>query len=190
MSSRRTSVTAEKLESYELLIETATDDLQDHLDSIDEKLEAIFRRAVTESNSDSTELSVMKEERLSTQRCLQICDELSEHIKRISLPSGRGSYTPGPIDIQGLPEKTMHEGLRDCRNSLVSTVAKLERHMKDLTDKMVAKSRAVMASEDDIADLVRLQEEWETARHCVSICSKAEDHLEENISVIENNAHW
>jgi len=45
-----------------------------------------------------------------------------------------------------------------------------------------------MTSEEDLAELVRLQEEWETTRQSREICSKAEMHLKENISTIDNYA--
>ena len=186
--SRRSSVTAEKLASYKALIETATDDLQDHLGTIDEKLEAILQRSVSDSNPDSKELRLMKEERLSTQRCLQICDQLSEHINQIKIPPTRSSVSPGAIDARSIPEQAINEGLQNCRNSLIFTTAKLEKYMKDITDRMVARSKTGMMSEDDVADLARLQEEWETARQGVIFCSQAEDYLKENVSVIENDA--
>lgn len=44
------------------------------------------------------------------------------------------------------------------------------------------------ASQEDIAKLLRLQEEWETTRQCMHICSKAGTHLDENASTIDNYA--
>jgi hypothetical protein len=45
-----------------------------------------------------------------------------------------------------------------------------------------------MTSEEELADLVRLREEWETAHQCIDICSKADIHLKENITTIDNYA--
>jgi hypothetical protein len=186
--SRKSSVTAESLESYKDLIKTATDDLQAHLESIDEKLEIIFRQTETESNSDATELRLIKEERLSTQKCLQICDQLSDHINQIQLTPKRSASSPGPIDSDAIPERITNEGLQECKNSLALTAARLERHMKDIMDRLVTKSKTAMTSEDEVADLTRLREEWETARQCMDICSKADNHLKENVSTIDNYA--
>jgi Fungal N-terminal domain of STAND proteins len=188
LASRKSSVTVECLESYKDLIKTATDDLQAHLESIDEKLETIFRRTVTESTSDATELSLIKEERLSTQKCLQICDQLSDHINQIQLTPKRSARSPGPIDSDAIPERFTNEGLQECKNSLALTAARLERHMRDTMDRLVTKSKTGMNSEDDVADLARLQEEWETTRQSVDICSKADNYLKENVSTIENYA--
>ena len=74
--SRRTSATVERLNEHKALIEIATEDLSDHLESIDEKLEMIFKQTVTEVGPDSVRLQAMKEEKLSAQRSLQIGGQL------------------------------------------------------------------------------------------------------------------
>lgn len=143
---------------------------------------------MTESNPDVTELKLIKEERSSTQRCLQICDQLSEHINQIQLNTKRDASSPGPNDPDAIPEMVTDQGLQECRNSLAHTVARLERHMKDVMNQLVAKSKTAMTSEDEIANLARLREEWETARQSVDICSRADSYLKENVSKIDNYA--
>ena len=186
--SRKSSVTAESLEVYRDLIKTATCDLEAHLQNIDEKLESIFGQTVTERGSDAMELQLIKEERTSTQKCLQICAQLSEHINQIDLTPERSGSSPGPMDPDPLSERLTIEGLQECKNSLTLTAAKLEGYMKDLIDRLVTKSKTAMTSDDELADLVRLREEWETARHCRDICSKADMHLRESSSTIDNYA--
>ena len=100
----------------------------------------------------------------------------------------RSASSPGPIDSDAIPERVTNEGLQECKNSLTLTVARLEGHMKDLVDRLVTKSMTAMTSEDDVADLVRLREEWETTRQSMDICSKADNHLKENTSTIDNYA--
>lgn len=186
--SRKSSVTAEGLEGYRDLIKTTTDDLEAHLQSIDEKLEAVFGQTMKDSGSDTMELRLMKEERMSTQKCLQICTKLSDHINQIQVVPKPSSSSSGPMDPDVLPEIITNEGLQECKNTLSVTAAKLEGYMKDLVDRLVTKSRIAMTSEEELADLVRLRDEWATARQCRDICSKADVHLKENISTIENYA--
>ena len=143
---------------------------------------------MTESDSDATELRLIKEERLSTQKCLEICDQLTEHIDQIQLPPKRSASSPGPIVPDAVSERVTNEGLQECRNSLNLTAARLERHMKDLMDRLITKSKTAMTSEDELADLARLREEWETTRQCMGICSKADNHLRETVSIIDNYA--
>jgi hypothetical protein len=67
------------------------------------------------------------------------------------------------------------------------TAEKLEKHIRDLTDRLLAKSKREMTSEEYL-DLQRLRDEWDTARQCMDICSKADTRLRENVSTIENYA--
>jgi len=143
---------------------------------------------VTESDSDAAERRLIKEEQLSTQKCLQICAQLSDHINQIQLMPKRSGSSLGLNDPDALPVRVTNMGLQECKNSLILTAAKLERHMQDLMDRLVTKSKTAMTSEEDVADLARLRDEWETARQCMDICSKADNHLMENISTIDNYA--
>ena len=143
---------------------------------------------MTESGSDATEQRRIKEERLSTQRCLQICAQLSDHIDQIQLRPTHSSTSAG-IDVpDAFPEKVTNVGLQECKDSLKLTAAKLERHMQNLMDHFVTRSKKTMVSSEDVADLMRLREEWETTRQCIEICSKADTHLKEDISTIDNYA--
>ena len=65
-SSRQSSIAADSLESYKEMIETTTDDLETHLESIDEKLENIIAKNTRDSNTDAREIQLIEEERLST----------------------------------------------------------------------------------------------------------------------------
>lgn len=183
--SRKSSVTAERLESHKDLIKTTTDDLQAHLESIDEKLEVVLSKTVTGSNSDATELRIIKEERLSTLKCLQICDQLSEHINEIQLMSTRSPDSAGSVDSDAIPESVTNKGLQDCKKSLALTAARLEKHMKDVMDRILTKSKSTMTS-DQFADLARLREEWDATRQGMDICSQADNYVKEKVTTIDN----
>jgi hypothetical protein len=183
------SVTAEDLRSYRQLVNTTTDDLKAHLQGIDEKVESIFSRTVTESESDAADLRLMKEERLSAQKCLQICAQLSDHISQIQLrPIERSRSPSGRSDTDSLPEIITNKGLQECKESLRITAGKLEQYMVDVLDQLIARSKTTLASEEDITNLARLREEWETTRQGIDICSRADNHLKSDISIIENYA--
>ncbi len=141
-----------------------------------------------ESTPDATELEHIKEGRLSTQRCLEICNQLSDHINQIQLTPKRRASSPESVDPDAVPERVTNEGLQECKNSLTLTAARLERHMKDIVGRLVVKSKTAMTSEDEVADLARLQEERETIHQCMDICSKADNHLKESVSTIDNYA--
>jgi hypothetical protein len=84
---------------------------------------------VGESDSDASELRLIKEERLSTEKCLQICANLSDRINQLQLTSKRSGSSPEPIDPDALSERVTNEGLQECKDSPILTTAKLERHM-------------------------------------------------------------
>jgi hypothetical protein len=153
---------------------------------MDEKLETIFEHTVTGSDSDSAELQSIKEERMSTQKCLQICAQLSDHIDQIQLSVEHSESSSERMDPDTVSERLTINGLQECKTSLAITVAKLDRHMKDIVDRLVTKSKGATSSEEDLADLVRLRDQWDAARQCIDICSKADIHLKENVSSIEN----
>jgi hypothetical protein len=186
--SRQSSITAESVDSYRDLIKTATDDLEAHLQGVDEKLEDMLQHTAAGSGPDATELQVMREERLSTQKCLQICAQLSQHIDQIQLTHERIDGSPGSMDPSGIPEKLTAQGLQECKISLAATASKLEKHMKDVLDNLMHKAKKATTSED-FADLARLRDEWDTARQCVDICSKAESHMKENVTKVDNYSY-
>ncbi|KAK5311756.1 hypothetical protein LTR93_011616 [Exophiala xenobiotica] len=168
------------------LLKTRTDDLEAHLDNINEKLEIIFEQTVTESSSEEATRQLIKEEQLSTQRCLQICARLSHHIDQLRLTPHTSGESPDVVDAKAFPEALTNIGLQECKNSLAMTVAKLEKHLRDLMDRLVAKTKTDLKSPEDVADLSRLQEEWEATRQSMEIFSKADHFLTQNTSTIDN----
>jgi alkylated DNA nucleotide flippase Atl1 len=117
---------------------------------------------------------------------LQICSTLSQHITQIQLSSQNSNSSSENSDSNDLSENTTREGLQECKESLAATAARLEKNMQDIMDRLLASSRKNLGSQEDIADLTRLRDEWETTRECMNICSKAENHLKEDVTVVEN----
>jgi hypothetical protein len=146
----------------------------------------VIENAAVGSNQDISEMQDMKEERLSTERCLQICARLSEHIEQIQLNSERSDHFTGTSDSNAVPEMIVNQGLQQCKESLTSTALKLERHIHDIMDRMFVKSKSTLKSEEDIADLTRLRDEWNTTRQCIDICSQADKRLKETVTTVEN----
>ena len=139
--------------------------------------------ARTATSSDTLDLQRIQDERSSTQKCLLICAQFSKLIDQLQPTPTGGAYR----HTDGIPEKITSDGIRECRISMEQTAAKLEKHMQDILDRLMSQSSATMPQED--ADyLARLREEWNTARQCRDICFQADQHLKDNISVIDNHA--
>lgn len=150
-------------------------------------MEQLSKKDGTQSGLDTAELNSLKEERLSTEKCLQICNQLPSYINQIQLISVEAGPSQGSGGAKTSPETVTKEGLQECKNSLAMTATKLESHMRDIMDRLLTKSRSAIFSEEDTQDLSRLRDEWDTTRQCLDICSQANSHLKENVSGIENN---
>jgi len=186
--SRTTTITAEKLDEHRGMIDVATVNLEERLAIIDAKLESIFQQSVPDSDEDAAELRQIKEDRLSTQKCLQICVQLSHHIDQIQTqvpsPTGRPRRDARLVD----PGAVTNQSVRECKEKLTATAATLEKNMQHLIDRLVQKSKTAMSDEEQAAELATLQADWESARECINICSRADMNLNENVSVIDNFA--
>jgi len=167
------------------MIQVAAVTFENRLEAIDAKLESIFKSTVTDSDEDAAELRRMREDRLSTHRCLQICDQLASHLDQIELPTTREGRSPsGLID----PVKLTGEAIRGYRESVSSKISELENNMDYLIDRLVKKSKSAMSDEDEAVVLSKLQAEWGSLRGCMQACSQAGIRLNENISIIDNFA--
>lgn len=155
---------------------------------MDEKLELILRQRMPASELDATEVRRIKEERLSTEKCLQICAQLSEHISQIQITMQRGVSAGASGGSSSTPEKITNEGLQECQEGLARVAQELGRHEKQLFDRLMSKLDTTSASQESAADIFRLREELESTRKSMDILSKAGNHLEKNVSVIENHA--
>jgi hypothetical protein len=155
---------------------------------MDEKLELLLRQKMPRSELDASKVRRIKEERLSTDKCLQICAQLSTHISQIQITAQRSASTSATSDSSSIPEKITNEGLQECKVSLARMAQQLASHKKELFDRLMNNLNPTGVSEDNDADIIRLREEWQSTRKSMDILSTAGNHLEKNISIIENHA--
>lgn len=163
------------------MVETTTSDLHARLETIDEKLQSLVDR--TTSSSATPELQSILDEQSSTQKCLSICAQFSKLIEEVQSSSAKD-------DARGsdsIPKRITSDGIEECRISMEQTTARLESHMQAVLDRITSESNATM-THDDTRYLARLREEWITARKCRDICIQADQHLKEEISIIDNHA--
>ena len=187
LGSRQSTISAESIEGYKQLLNTAQAGLEERLESIDEKLDMMLPQAVSGSESTTSDLRQIKEERLSTEKCLQICAQLSEHISQIQLTEMSSSTYAGANNQGSVPEQITSKGLQDCKNSLSWMTKEIQAHEEKLFRRLMAKMN-MNDSETETAEMARLKDEWESTREQMNILSKASQHLESSVSVIENHA--
>ncbi|CEJ60637.1 hypothetical protein PMG11_09205 [Penicillium brasilianum] len=184
---RLSAAAVENIGNYESLIQNAKEGLETRLESIDRKLEELAEKNMTQPGTDAAEPRSLREERLSTEKSLQLCAQLSSHINQIQLMSDEAGSSRGSGGAEASPESVTNEGLQECKNSLAATATKLEKHMRDVMNRVLAKSRTAISSNEDAQDLSRLRDEWETAQQCLDICSRAVNHLKNDVSIIEKH---
>lgn len=186
-SSRKTAITAENVKDYTNLLNTTREDLESQLELINDKLDLLGDTVAT-SQADAAEVKAIKDERRSTEQCLQICAQLSEQITRIQLtgtPSHASSATPFPST---LPEQLTHKGLQECKDQLSQTAQRLAQHEKVLFNRLLDRTRVAMTSQQERQDLAQLHDQWEATQQSMNICSQAFHKLRANASTIDNYA--
>ena len=129
---------------------------------MDEKLELILSHDVAESELDASEVRRIKDERLSTEKCLQICAQLSKHINQIQTTAQRSASTGAASDSSSIPERITNEGLQECKESLTRMAQQLASHEKQLFDRLMSKLDTASASQENAADIARLREKWQS----------------------------
>lgn len=179
------------MEGYDELLKTTKASLEGRLEMIDDKLDLMLSHNVTRSQAEADDVSQIKEERRSTEYCLQICAQLSEHISQIQLVHTQASSSSGEGENakpSSTSEEITNEGLQECRNSLARMAARLASHEKQLFNRLADKMRATNNSSAAADDVTRLRDEWESAYQSMELLSSAANQLERSVSVIENHA--
>lgn len=167
--------------------------MEDRLGSIDATLERLVSQTVAGSESEGSsaisDIQQITDERLSTEMCLQICANLSDHIGRLQLVGtlGGGSNTAAESDLSSTYDSLNGEGLEEFQHSLFVMAKKLKQHEKELFDRLLSKMRASAASSKDTDEIERLRDEWESTHQSMEIMERAGQKLDETVSVIENH---
>jgi hypothetical protein len=113
LSRKTSSATAGNVKNYHNLINAARADLEDRLEGMDDKLELTLGGRASVSANESKEVELIKQERLSTAKCLQICVDLSDHIAQIELTARHASApTPSAVTDQ-VPDRITSGGLQE-----------------------------------------------------------------------------
>ncbi len=158
-ASRTSSATVEGIESYNELINDTKAGLEDRLDNMDAKLELLLASDIGASHVDVDEVEQIRMERLSTEKCLQICAKVSDYIAQVQAETE--SCRPKDQSNEHLlpSESITSDGLEQCRDDLARTAKKLTTYKRELFRRMLEKSRTALEPEEGRTDLARLQDE-------------------------------
>lgn len=176
---RRSAITLTVLNEYKTLIANTTADLEEHLKQIDDKLHN-SSVAARLSDEDLVQREEIQAEREGTQKCLEICEGVSTYISQIVVPgidaTSSGSSLGALSTSSGVPSARVAtaDTLQICREQLNNTAARLEKHLLHINNQLgISTSRPISYSAQQGGELEGIQEEIDSLKQCISICTTA-----------------
>lgn len=193
-SHRRTSaITVNFLNEFKGIISNTTSDLDEHLQAIDSKLQALSSQGPRFSDDDVAERQRIQEERDSTQQCLSICTQVYNHIDQVQSSTFEDVTTPHdgyqePTNTFSNPSSARlftSKSFKTCRMTLDNSSTWLKSHLQDLDDRLLAhSSRPRKISNEQAAEQEAIQEEIDSVKQCLTICAQASAQADQDRSNI------
>lgn len=154
------------LEDYKDMISDTTQDLKEHLQKLDEKIQLL-----SHSDQNDTEWQAMMEEKKSTQQGLRICAQLSERIEQLEpVPEEPSQFSQRPS-----AHKYVKNGLDATKGSIRNLVTQLRSHEEDIDRRMQVMASTDTISKDAATELERLRATKESIHQCINVISDADD---------------
>jgi hypothetical protein len=184
------------LKEYKDLITNTTADLEEHLQQIDDKLQALSLQDLAISDEIVAERRQIQEERDSTQQCLKICAQVVTHIdqhqptifENTSTPSD--GYQAPDTKLGGFPSARIitADTFKVCKEKLSDTTMKLESHLQDIDNRLQNLSLpGSKNSNDQVAEQERIKEELDSIKQCLAICAQASTQAnKERVNIFED----
>ncbi|OBT79864.1 hypothetical protein VF21_01577 [Pseudogymnoascus sp. 05NY08] len=191
---RTTNVTIALLNEYNTMIANTTSDLKEHLQELDEKLQAISQGAQA-FDVDDLEQQRIKEERESAQSCLDICIQVSTHIDdvqqnafvNIAGTSANNQDSAAESKKFTLAGALTNNTLNHCKLGLAQTTSQLREQLHRINDQMRSSSQRHAPSGEQAIEQERIREELRSVEQSLKICSEAaEKALPDRIHVFED----
>jgi hypothetical protein len=189
LHSRTVAVTSNVLKEYKELITNTTTDLEDHLKEIDAKLQALSLKGSSVSDEDIAERERIQEEKDSTKQCLTICAQVSEHIGQVQplafedVSTAEHTHQEIVARLRGLTsaKQVTANVLKECKERLTNATSNLERHLQEIENRLrTLSSQGASISGGDAVERERVQEEKESIKQCLSICTEASQQVKES----------
>lgn len=167
------------------MIHSTTQDLEDHLEEINAKLE----RLVPQDNRSqvvSSTVERIRNERDSTEICLQICAVVQARIDEMRFQPVPGSSPFQEMSCQDLTQATAMtmSTLRQCRDIISDNVAYLRRHQEENKKRLEYGAVTLSLPLDD--EIQSLRGELDSTRECLAICNGASQRATEGVHVLED----
>ncbi len=158
-----------------------TQDLQQHLQDINEKMQALGGQGMEDGGQGDGEWQAILEEKKCTQQGLEICAQLSakiEQLEPIVEADGQSSAPPSPASAAEA-RGYVRTGLGATKDSIHAMVSQLRSHegvIEGRFRKMVASNPV---SKEMAEELERLQATKDSIHQCIRVISDASDETAE-----------
>ncbi|KAK8096329.1 uncharacterized protein PG998_014197 [Apiospora kogelbergensis] len=174
---RSTTVTLRVLNEYKDMIQSTTQDLEDHLEDISDRLKYLDVASPSSNEATDLDLQRIQNEINSTEQCLQICANVLVHINSMHLQ-------PFPQLVQGNTQFSAEQfprsyaitlnTLQGCSEMLNDTVSKLHEHQKTTQD-LPSRDEFYRLSTTSADEIQRLRGELDSTRKRLAVCQEASD---------------
>ena len=156
------------------MIYDATQDLKEHMQNLDQKIDNLSAMDGRSSNYRTIEWQAMIEEKKSTQQSLRICAQLSAQIEQLEpIPDQHAHFVHLPS-----AHKYVKAGLDSTRRSVQTCLSQLYSHESEIDKQLDAmKQSSAPLSNDATIELARLRETKDSIHQCITVISNAEDAL-------------
>lgn len=179
------------------MVKSTTQDLEDHLEDINEKLQALQPSKDTNDTAvNEDDLRRMYNEKDSTERCLNICAGVLAHIDNMQLlPVQPNDAAAPPWSQPGGPvvgEMTQahivtYAVLRDCSDKLNGAVAELQAQKAKLDAQHAASAKSITSPSDTEVEARRLRGELDSTRQRLVVCNDLSKRITaDNVHVVED----
>lgn len=145
-------------------------DLQQHLQEIEDKIGALSRDEAGQDDESSTEWQAIMEEKKCTQQGLTICAQLSAEIERLEPTVG-----PVPQSLHHTKARVfIRNGLGATKASIQTMMDELHSHEGMLAGQIREKASVEPMSEETADELQRLQATKDSIHQCIRVIADAD----------------
>jgi hypothetical protein len=178
--SRTAAVTVDVLKEYKEMISNTTSDLEDHLQEIERKLQALPLRGDAISDEDAAEREQIQKEKDSTRQCLAICAQVSKQVNQLrpnvfeDVSAAKGSYQLNISTLGGFvsAKRATASAFQELQEKLTKTTSELEEHLQNSDKRLRTLSSPGVRDLGEI-ERKRVQEDVDSIKECLNICAEA-----------------
>jgi hypothetical protein len=176
---RTAAITVNVLNEYKEMISNTTADLEERLQSIDNRLRMISTQGTGISNEDTDERQQIQEERNSTQHCLDICTKALIQIDQLQ-PNAfinlSSTLNPPVTTLTGLTsaQQLTATTFKACKERLTDTTTHLQRQLRDINNRLKQFSlQPTNLSSDQADEQEIMEEERDAIKQSLNVCAEA-----------------